>query len=309
MDSYSAGLRAVMDCHAPLVTRCVCHQRSAPWLTDEIREAHRRRQAERRWRSTRLTVHREIFIKEQATVKRYIRDTRKLHYSSKIDVCSTTKELFSVSDEPLGKAKTTSLPSDIPIADLSQHFCDFYVIREDLDSCPHDPPSFFKFDGPQLSMFEPVTEELICRLISQSPTKGCTLDPIPTTLTKQCLHDLAPLVTRIVTVSLSTGTVSSGLKQALVTPILKKQGLDANDLRNFRPVSNFPFVLKILERVVPLQLQSHLCANSLLKIRQSAYRKYHSTETAVLSVLEGLLTKYDQKLVSILAMFGSECCF
>ena len=47
-------------------------------------------------------------------------------------------------------------------------------------------------------MFEPVTEELICRLISQSPTKSCTLDPIPTTLTNQCLHDLAPLVTRIV---------------------------------------------------------------------------------------------------------------
>ena len=102
--------------------------------------------------------------------------------------------------------------------------------------------TFFKFDGPQLSMFEPVTKELICRLISQSPTKSCTLDPIPTTLTKQCLHDLAPLVTRIVSVSLSTSTVPSGLKQALVTPILKKQGLDANDLRNFRPVSNLPFV-------------------------------------------------------------------
>ena len=97
------------------------------------------------------------------------------------------------SDELLGKAKTTTLPSNIPIADLPQRFCDFFVtkikqIREDLDSCPHDPPSFFfEFDGPLLSMFEPVTEELICRLISQSPRKSCTLDPIPTTLTKQCL--------------------------------------------------------------------------------------------------------------------------
>jgi len=53
VDSYSAGFRAVMDRHAPLVTRCVSHRRSAPWLTDEIREARRRRrQAERRWRST-----------------------------------------------------------------------------------------------------------------------------------------------------------------------------------------------------------------------------------------------------------------
>ena len=153
-----------------------------------------------------------------------------------------------------------------------------------------------------------MTQELICRLISQSPTKSCTLDPIPTTLTKQCLHDLAPLVTRIVNVSLSTGTVPSGLKQALVTPILRKQCLDANDLRNFRPVSNLPFLSKILEKVV-LQLQSHLCANNLLEIRQSAYRKYHSTETAVLSVLEGLLTKSDEKLVSILALLDLSAAF
>ena len=69
----------------------------------------------------------------------------------------------------------------------------------------------------------------------------------------------------MVNVSLSTGTVPAVLKQALVTTILQKLGLDANDLRNFRPVSNLPFVSKILERVVLLQLQSHLCANSLLK--------------------------------------------
>ena len=84
-------------------------------------------------------------------MKRCIRDARKLHYSSKIDICSTTKQLFAVSDELLGKAKTTPLPSNIPIADLPQRFCDFFLtkikqIREDLD--PFVPktyrPFFFK---------------------------------------------------------------------------------------------------------------------------------------------------------------------
>ena len=93
-----------------------------------------------------------------------------------------------------------------------------------------------------------------------------------------------------------------------MTPILKKQGLDANDLRNFRPVSNLPFRSKILERVVLLQLQSHQCANSLLEIRQSAYRKYHSTKTAVLSALESL-TKSDEKLVSIPALLDLSAAF
>ena len=40
----------------------------------------------------------------------------------------------------------------------------------------------------------------------------------------------------------------------------------------------------------------------------SAYRKYHSTKTAVLSVLEGLLTKSDQKLVSITILALLDLC-
>ena len=62
---------------------------------------------------------------------------------------------------------------------------------------------------------------------------------------------------------MSTDTVPSGLKQALETPILKKPGLDANDIRNFRPVSSLPFILKTLKKVVYLQLQSHLCVKKL----------------------------------------------
>ena len=119
-------------------------------------------------------------------VKRCIRDARKLHYSSKIDICSTTKQLFAVSDELLGKQRLPLCHRTFPLQTCHSVFVTFVTkikqIREDFDSCPHDPPSFFKFDGPE-PVTEPVTEELICRLISQSPTKSSTLDPIPTTLT------------------------------------------------------------------------------------------------------------------------------
>ena len=41
----------------------------------------------------------------------------------------------------------------------------------------------------------------------------------------------------------------------------------------------------------------------------SAYRKYHGPKTAVLSVLEGLLTKSDEKLVSVLAQLDLSAAF
>ena len=47
---------------------------------------------------------------------------------------------------------------------------------------------------------------------------------------------------------------------------------------------------------------------SVPSVACSAYRKYHSTKTAVLSVLEGLLTKSDQKLVSITILALLDLC-
>ena len=167
---------------------------------------------------------------------------------------------------------------------------------------------FAIFDGPQLSQFEPVTDELIRELILKSPTKSCMLDPIPTSLTKQCLDALVWLITFIVNASLSTGIVPPQFK-AIVTPLLKKPGLDINDMKNFRPVSNLSFLSKILEKVVLIQLKKHLSCNNLFEIFQSAYRQNHSTETAVLSVLHGLLGSADERLVSLVALLDLSAAF
>jgi hypothetical protein len=99
------------------------------------------------------------------------------------------------------------------------------------------------------------------------------------------------------------------LKQAIVNPNLKKSGLDCNCLKNFRPISNLPFLSKILEKVVLSQLQKHLCENNLVEVNQSAYRKGHSVETAVLNVMDGLLTNTDEKLVSLVALLDLSAAF
>ena len=82
-------------------------------------------------------------------------------------------------------------------------------------------------------------------------------------LLHQCLDDLVSLITFIVNASLSTGIVPPQFKQAIVTPLLKKPGLDTNDMKNFRPVSNLSFLSKILEKVVLIQLKRHLSCNNL----------------------------------------------
>jgi hypothetical protein len=110
------------------------------------------------------------------------------------------------------------------------------------------------------------------------------MDPVPTWLLKDCLDSLLPIITRIVNQSLTESEMPSNLKQSIVVPLLKKPKLDPEVLKNYRPVSNLTFVSKLIEKVVANRLIDHMKKNDLQEPLQSAYRQFHSTETALLRV-------------------------
>lgn len=115
----------------------------------------------------------------------------------------------------------------------------------------------------------------------KSASKSCELDPIPTFLLKQSMDGVLPVITDIVNASLTESTVPQSFKQAIVRPLLKKLGLDKEVFKNYRPVSNLPFVSKVFEKIVAARLEAHLHSNSLYDEVQSAYQTSHSTETAL----------------------------
>ena len=99
---------------------------------------------------------------------------------------------------------------------------------------------------------------------------------MPTWLVKQHLPVLTPILTKIVKSSLSSGSFPSGLRRAIITPILKVASLDKNTLGNYRPVSNLPFVGKLIEKVVSAQVSDYISSNGLSDPYQSAYIKARS---------------------------------
>ena len=75
---YNTYVRQLLDRHAPLVTRIVIDRTSAPWITLEIKQAKvQRRLAERKWRESGLTVHREMFVKQRNLVSNMVSKAEK----------------------------------------------------------------------------------------------------------------------------------------------------------------------------------------------------------------------------------------
>ena len=161
----------------------------------------------------------------------------------------------------------------------------------------------------QLTVLAPATSEEIKQIILRSPDKSCELDPIPTWLLKSCLDELLPLLTKIINLSLDSAYVPKAFKSSRIRPLLKKAGLDQNTMKNYRPVSNLPFISKVLEKVVDKRIEQHLDSNNLHEKHQSAYRKFHSTETALLKVQNDILQSLDQKKVTILVMLDLSAAF
>ena len=107
--------------------------------------------------------------------------------------------------------------------------------------------------------FEPLEMEAVKHLVLESNTKSCSLDPIPTSMVKECLDELLPV-----------------LHLLLITVchqqyFLMNFGLDLA-FGNFRPISNLQFVSKLTEKAVFNQTHSYLVSNSLFPLCQFSYR-------------------------------------
>ena len=320
-EALNGVLAKNLDRHAPLKKIEVTDRQPAPWLSDAVLEAKRRRRvAERKWLKSTDAGDRIEYQRTINEFKATLISAKQDYYKTKIESCPNSKCLFNVVSEMCGNSldKHLTMPNNICEEELPAAFSDYFRnkvegLRDELDSVTCDNVNDSLLDKPfsevPLVRFDEISESEVEKIILASPPKSCSLDPIPTTILLKCLESTLKDITAIINYSLRTGTVPDVFKQAVVIPLLKKSNLDQDNLKNYRPVSNLPFLSKILEKVVLKQLNKHLQAHRLIETYQSAYRAKHSTESALLKIVNDILLSIDKGDVCVLALLDLSAAF
>ncbi len=317
LKSYNDEFTSLLDKHAPVSQREVLCRKPNPWFKDDIKiEKLERRRLERRKNLTKLTVDIEAYKRQKNKVNEMIIQHKSDYYSKLIEEKKENpRSLFKIINDTLHTKENTPLPPHESENELADKFNNYFSdkienIRTDLDSqnIMHEEIGENKKYQTTLKEFRLLSEDDVRDLVKKAPNKYCILDPVPTWLLRDCLEEVLPVLTKIINLSLQLGDVCDSLKHAIIKPLLKKMGLELIE-KNYRPVSNLTYISKLIERAVAHQLLEHLKENKLMDAYQSAYRMFHSTETALLRVRNDLLMEMDKRNVSMLVLLDLSAAF
>lgn len=321
LDSYealfSSTMSTLLEKHAPLKTITCSSRTRKPFITDEIRAAKTKRsKLETTFRRLKTEENKTKYKIQSRIVAKLVTNSRRTYYRTLIaNNSKTPKKLWPVLNSLLTRTLPPTLPTYSSAQDLAKSFLDFFEDKiTKLSSSFSAVPLSFAHSLPRspplpLSVFQPATEAEVKRIILASSNSTCILDSIPTSLIKSCIDAFLPPITTLINLSLHEGKFPTNFKKAIVKPLLKKHSLPREDLASYRPISNLNFISKVLERIIHNRLTTHLHSFPSICPFQSAYRKFHSTETALLRIHNDLTLAINQQKVSALVLLDLSAAF
>jgi len=302
-------LTAILDDLVPFQKSTKRQGRSdCSWLTPEAVDAKQeRRRLERRWQSTKQEADRVKYRVACRVANRLINESRNKHLTQAVKQSShDPRSLWRTVKGLLHPHKSSKSHPGLCYS-FSSFFCDKVArVKSSVESMRSQLNLSAANDilvadsNPPLDHLDRVTQEEVARLLSRLPNKSSPLDYIHTSIIKSCSDVFAPLIAHLANLSFSEGCFPTQFKLAQVTPLLKKPGLDETNPINYRPISNLNTIGKVLERLFLARLNPHVAASRYFSSMQSAFRKHHSTETALLKILDDLHRIVDQKKSAVL---------
>lgn len=320
VDEYNAMFSAMVDQYFPLIKKTISVRDDGDWFDSSIAELRKaRRRAERLWRRLRTESSRNSYVEARRAVVSRVKELKRMHYRSKISACDGNQQvMWRILNKLLGTKASAPLPLNLD--NIANKFADFFEsriedLREELDSLPLNEFSINcrsianDLGEQRLLQFSLISVSDTLRYVKKLNKTFCLLDPVDVSKILPEFECAAPFITAIINKCFDQGVFPLSEKRAIVRPLLKKATLDREVLSNYRPVSNLSFLSKILEHAILDQLEPHLVKNLIIPQFQSAYRKQHSTETALCRVQNDLVRNVCSGSSSILLLLDLSAAF
>ena len=184
-------LCTVLDKHAPPSLRKVITHSSSPWfesIRDELFIAKReRRQAERKWRNTKLAIFKDLYGQAKHKVSILVHTAKCKFYTERIALASSSKELHQIVNTLSNRHPPKILPTIYPSADLPSIFIKHFTnkaekLRANIASEHVTSTLVTGTTAATFSSFEKVSQLTVKECILNSAPKSFELDPIPSKL-------------------------------------------------------------------------------------------------------------------------------
>ena len=142
-------------------------------------------------------------------------------------------------------------------------------------------------------------EDILCtkdfvleQLTNLDVTKATGCDGISARMLKSTAVSIAPSLTELFNMSISTGVYPSDWKVARIVPVPK--GTDQSLVSGYRPISILPVVSKLVEQHVKLLIEDHLQNNAPISSHQWGFISSRSSVSALIRVIDALSLALDQ---------------
>ena len=320
---YDRILRDILDSHAPVVKKIIKIKKGSPWYNHELKELKReKRRKEDKWlRSGKECDHRK-FKEVRLEYIRSCNTAKTKYYTNEVLKCEgDQKKIYRLISNLTDGENIMPYPDCDSESELCENFNKFFVEKIDKIMCDIDNTiktenltNLVDYEAEcdssclEFSNFKSLTTEEVGKLIIKSKTTSCNLDPIPTDLVKKCMDVLLNPISDIVNSSLQEGSFPDSWKCAVVTPLIKKKGMDLA-YKSYRPVSNLPFLSKVIEKAGLNQYVDHVECINKFSTQNSAYKKHHSTETLLLKIHSDLMNNMDKQKVTLLVLLDLSAAF
>ena len=294
---YHMVMEKLFNKHCPvMIKRYRPKHEKSKWYNSSLqRIKQEKRQKERKHKKHPNPENKKALVEIRNKYNFEIKNTRSMFYKNQLNnSASDPKRLFGTLDKILGRTKKKIIPTRNNERTTAKQMAEFYVnkisnIRNDLSLTASTFSNYadnaIPSSSTSLNKFSPMNIDELKTTLTSMNNKTCRLDPISTSIVKKNITHLLPILLHIVNSGIATSVFPRELKHALVTPIIKDEEKSSEDYKNYRPVSNLPFVAKVFELSIYSQLNEHIESNGLHNKYQSSYRKNHSCETALVRMI------------------------